>query len=43
MRNCRQLVDLLRQIADVHQPEPAGVPSAIRGLDRGVVAAAGAL
>ena len=43
VRNCRQLVDLLRQIADVHQPEPAGVRSAIRGLDRGVVAAAGAL
>ena len=43
VRNCRQLVDLLRQIADVERPEPSGVRAAIRGLDRGVVAAAGAL
>jgi ATP-dependent RNA helicase HelY len=43
VRNARQLIDVLRQIADVEQPEPSGVRSAIRGLDRGVVAASGAL
>ena len=43
VRNCRQLIDLLRQIRDL-TPEPLpGVRSAIRGVDRGVVAAEGAL
>jgi ATP-dependent RNA helicase HelY len=40
VRNCRQLIDLLRQIRDLGQP-PSGVRGAIRSLDRGVVAAAG--
>lgn len=43
VRNCRQLIDLLRQIHDVEEVPPDGVRHAIRGLDRGVVAAQGAL
>jgi len=43
VRNCRQLLDVLRQIEDVEDPVPSGVRGAIRGIDRGVVAAAGAL
>jgi len=43
VRNCRQLIDLLRQIRDL-TPEPLpGVRAALRGVDRGVVAAEGAL
>ena len=42
VRNCRQLIDLLRQIRDLGPEPPSGVRAAIRGLDRGVVAAAGA-
>ncbi|MBI5156418.1 MAG: DEAD/DEAH box helicase [Acidimicrobiia bacterium] len=43
VRNCRQLIDLLRQIRDL-TPEPLpGVRAAVRGVDRGVVAAEGAL
>ena len=43
VRNCRQLIDLLRQIRDLSPEPPRGVASALRGLDRGVVAAEGAL
>ncbi|HSM02859.1 MAG TPA: DEAD/DEAH box helicase [Acidimicrobiia bacterium] len=43
VRNCRQLIDLLRQIEDVAEDAPRGVREALRGLDRGVVAAQGAL
>ncbi len=43
VRNCRQLIDLLRQIRDLYPEPPPGVAAALRGLDRGVVAAEGAL
>jgi ATP-dependent RNA helicase HelY len=43
VRNARQLIDLLRQISDTGQVEPSVVAAAIDGVDRGVVAAAGAL
>ena len=43
VRNCRQLIDVLRQILDVEEGELPGVRAALRGLDRGVVAAAGAV
>jgi ATP-dependent RNA helicase HelY len=43
VRNCRQLIDLLRQVSDVEGSRLPGVRQAILGLDRGVVAAAGAL
>jgi ATP-dependent RNA helicase HelY len=43
VRNCRQLIDLLRQIHDVEEVPPDGVRHALKGLDRGVVAAQGAL
>ena len=43
VRNCRQLIDLLRQIQDVEEAAPEGIRAALRGLDRGVVAAQGAL
>jgi len=43
VRNCRQLIDLLRQIEDVEATTPPGTRAALRGLDRGVVAAQGAL
>jgi len=43
VRNCRQLIDLLHQIEDVEDVAPAGIRQALRGLDRGVVAAQGAL
>jgi ATP-dependent RNA helicase HelY len=43
VRNCRQLIDLIRQIEDVEEAPPGGVREALRGLDRGVVAAQGAL
>jgi ATP-dependent RNA helicase HelY len=43
VRNCRQLIDLLRQIEDVELTPPQGIRAALRGLDRGVVAAQGAL
>ena len=42
VRNCRQLLDLLRQIRDL-LPEERGVRDALRSVDRGVVAAEGAL
>jgi ATP-dependent RNA helicase HelY len=43
VRNCRQLIDLVRQIRDLFPDPPRGVHAALRGLDRGVVAAEGAL
>ncbi len=43
VRNCRQLIDLLRQIRDLFPEPPSGVAAALRGLDRGVVAAEGAM
>lgn len=43
VRNCRQLLDLIRQIEDVEEVPPAGIREALRGIDRGVVAAEGAL
>ncbi|MDX1691030.1 MAG: helicase-related protein, partial [Acidimicrobiia bacterium] len=43
VRNCRQLIDLLRQIRDVGDGPSETLDDAIRRLDRGVVAAAGAL
>lgn len=43
VRNARQLIDLLRQIGDTGLVEPDVLQSAVRGMDRGVVAAAGAL
>jgi ATP-dependent RNA helicase HelY len=43
VRNCRQLIDLIRQIGDVEENPPGGIRDALRGLDRGVVAAQGAL
>ena len=43
VRNCRQLIDLLRQIAEAEEEAPPGVSQALSGLDRGVVAAVGAL
>jgi ATP-dependent RNA helicase HelY len=39
VRSCRQLIDLLRQIADSGHPGAPGVTGALAGLDRGVVAA----
>lgn len=43
VRNSRQLIDLLRQIHETGLVEPDVAMAAIRGIDRGVVAAAGAL
>ena len=43
VRNARQLVDLLRQIEESGVLEPAQVRRAIDGIDRGMVAAAGAV
>ena len=43
VRNARQLIDLLRQIDETGLVESDVVPSALRRLDRGVVAAAGSL
>jgi ATP-dependent RNA helicase HelY len=41
VRNCRQLIDLLRQIADAHPARREAVTRAAAALDRGVVAAVG--
>ena len=43
VRNARQLLDLLRQIDAVDALPGGPVPDAIRSIDRGVVAAAGAV
>ncbi|HSG78476.1 MAG TPA: DEAD/DEAH box helicase [Acidimicrobiia bacterium] len=43
VRNCRQLIDLLRQIRDVAGDLQGTASDAIKAVDRGVVAAAGAL
>jgi ATP-dependent RNA helicase HelY len=43
VRNCRQLIDLLRQIRDVAPETRETVDAALAAIDRGVVAAAGAL
>jgi ATP-dependent RNA helicase HelY len=41
VRNCRQAIDLLRQISDIEDVSLVGVSEALSGLDRGVVAAVG--
>jgi ATP-dependent RNA helicase HelY len=42
VRNCKQLIDLLRQIEDVAQePASAAVRAARNAIDRGVVAYTG--
>jgi ATP-dependent RNA helicase HelY len=43
VRNCRQLIDLLRQVDESGHPGAPGALAALRGLDRGVVAAMGVL
>jgi len=43
VRNCRQLIDLMRQMAEVAPELEQGVRAAITAVDRGVVAAAGAI
>jgi ATP-dependent RNA helicase HelY len=43
VRNARQLIDLLRQIDETRLLEPTVVREALRGIERGVVAAAGSL
>ena len=43
VRNCRQLIDLLRQVGDAAPHLAMASRAALAGMDRGVVAAAGAL
>ena len=43
VRNCRQLIDVLRQIEEIAPEAAPGVTAGLAGLDRGVVAAAGAV
>ena len=43
VRNCRQLIDLLRQMADAAPHLRPGLMAAATALDRGVVAASGAV
>jgi ATP-dependent RNA helicase HelY len=43
VRNCRQLIDLLRQVRDVAPGLAGRAEEAVRAVDRGVVAAAGAV
>ena len=43
VRNCRQLIDLLRQMLDFAPHLDEGLRDALRGVDRGVVAAVGAV
>lgn len=43
VRNCRQLIDLLRQVVDGGHPGAPGARAAIDAMDRGVVAAVGVL
>jgi ATP-dependent RNA helicase HelY len=43
VRRVRQLIDLLRQIDGTNTVEGSSVVDAIRAIDRGVVAAAGAV
>jgi len=43
VRNCRQLIDLLRQLADAAPRLAPALFQAIAAVDRGVVAASGAL
>jgi ATP-dependent RNA helicase HelY len=43
VRSCRQLIDLLRQIRDLAGPLTAVAGTALAALDRGVVAAVGAV
>ncbi len=43
VRNIRKLIDLLRQIDDIRAVPGSGIKRAIRSIDRGVVAAAGAV
>ncbi len=43
VRNCRQLIDLLRQLADAAPRLAPVLSQAIAAVDRGVVAASGAV
>lgn len=43
VRNCRQVIDLLRQLRDLGSEAVPGISQALHGLDRGVVAAEGAV
>lgn len=43
VRNCRQVIDLLRQLRDLGSETVPGASKALRGLERGVVAAEGAV
>jgi ATP-dependent RNA helicase HelY len=43
VRNCRQLIDLMRQIAEVAPELQEAMRAAVTAVDRGVVAAAGAI
>ena len=43
VRNCRQLIDLLRQMAEAAPALGPGLTAAAAALDRGVVAATGAV
>jgi len=43
VRNCRQLLDLLRQLRDAFPPLAATAARAVRAVDRGIVAAGGRL
>jgi len=43
VRNCRQLIDLLRQMSDAAPDLRPAVAAALAALDRGVVAASGAV
>lgn len=43
VRNCRQLIDLLRQMAEAAPGLEPGLAAAAAALDRGVVAASGAV
>lgn len=43
VRNCRQLIDLLRQLRDVAPGLAGSVGAALAAVDRGVVAASGAI
>ncbi len=41
VRNCRQLLDLLRQLRDTYPHLRDGASRAVKAIDRGVVAAGG--
>jgi ATP-dependent RNA helicase HelY len=43
VRNCRQLLDLLRQLRDAFPSISEAASDAVRAVDRGIVAAGGRL